>query len=187
MLRWLSLWAADRRKARELYGAVVTQARQPMFFDGLGVPDTPEGRYETIVLHLFLVLERLRAEGSPGQNLSRRLIEAFVTDMDDSMREMGVGDLTVPKRVKRAAAGFYERSGEYRTALAYPATSVLEQALARRVLARNDNDAATAAGAPTADLLAAYVRGAATALAAQDGCALLDGHVTFPPVVYVEM
>ena len=61
-----------------------------------------------------------------------------------------------------APAAFYERSRESRTALAYPATSVLEQALARRVLARNDNDAATAAGAPTADLLAAYVRGAAS-------------------------
>lgn len=183
MLKWLSLWAADRRKARELYGAVVTQARQPMFFAGLGVPDTPEGRYETIVLHLFLVLERLRAEGPAGQTLSRRLIEAFVTDMDDSMREMGVGDLTVPKRVKRAAAGFYERSAEYRTALASSDPGVLEKALAARVLSSEESQADT----PTADLLAAYVRSAAAALSTQDSAALLAGHVTFPPVVYVDM
>lgn len=62
MLNWLRTRALDRRKAEELYGAVVAQARDPAFYRALGVADSPEGRYEMIVLHLFLLLERLRAD-----------------------------------------------------------------------------------------------------------------------------
>src|SRR3990170_2959830 len=111
MLEWLTERSQSRRTAGELYGRVVAEARQPMFYVELGVPDTPEGRYEVVVLGLFLILERLRVERGAGEKLSQQLLEAFVTDMDDCMREMGVGDLTVAKRVKRAAAGFYERAG----------------------------------------------------------------------------
>jgi len=117
MLSWWSADRAKRRKAQEIYGAVVAQARHPRFYACHGIPDTPEGRYEMIVLHLFLVLEHLRRAGSAHEELSRMLIETFVTDMDDAMRELGVGDLTVPRKVKAAAAGFYSRSGAYRTAL----------------------------------------------------------------------
>lgn len=115
MLNWLAKRADVARKADNLYGAVVAQARQPSFYAGFGIPDTLEGRYEMIVLHLFLVLERLRQ--ADDTNLSRVLIERFVTDMDDCMREIGVGDLTVPKRVKKAAAVLYKRADAYRDAL----------------------------------------------------------------------
>lgn len=118
MLRWLTQRADNSRKAEELYGSVVTAARQPAFYETLGVPDTPEGRFELVVLHLFLALEVLRAKGTAAEGLVRRTIEAFVIDMDDCMREMGVGDLTVPKKVKRAAAAFYERATSYRRGLA---------------------------------------------------------------------
>ena len=117
MLAWLTGRDGPRHTAGELYGRVVAEARRTVFYAGLGVPDTPEGRYELIALHLFLLLERLRRDGSAGEAVSRHVLEAFVTDMDDCMREMGVGDLTVPKRVKRAAAGFYERAGAYRAGL----------------------------------------------------------------------
>ena len=109
---------SPKRKASDLYGMVVAAARQPAFYGPERVADTPEGRFELVALHLFLLAERLTAEKPEGEELARHLIEAFVTDMDDCMREMGVGDLTVPKRVKRAAAVFYERSGAYRDALA---------------------------------------------------------------------
>lgn len=114
MLRWLRQRAETSRKAEELYGSVVAAARQPAFYGALGVPDTPEGRFELVALHLFLALEGLRGQGAAAEGLARRTIETFVIDMDDCMREMGVGDLTVPKKVKRAAAAFYERASVYR-------------------------------------------------------------------------
>ena len=114
MLRWLRQRAETSRKAEELYGSVVAAARQPDFYGALGVPDTPEGRFELVALHLFLALEVLRGKGAAAEALARRTIETFVIDMDDCMREMGVGDLTVPKKVKRAAAAFYERASIYR-------------------------------------------------------------------------
>lgn len=118
MLNWFFNRADSRRRATELYGAVVTFARRPRLYDGIGVADTPEGRYETLVLHLFLVMERLRAAGDAAAQQSQSLLEAFVTDLDDNMREMGIGDLTVPKKVKKAAAAFYDRAEVYRAAMA---------------------------------------------------------------------
>lgn len=117
MLNWFRRRAEAARKAGEIYGNVVAAARRPVFYGALRVPDTPEGRYELIALHLFLALEALRVRDG-GEDISQRIIEAFVADMDDCMREMGVGDMAVPKKVKRAAAGFYERAQSYRQALA---------------------------------------------------------------------
>lgn len=182
MLSWLTDWSGERATAKELYGAVVTQARQPLFYTGLGIPDTVEGRYEMVVLHLFLLLERLRAEGDAAQRLSRRVIEAFVSDMDDSMREMGVGDLSVPGKVKRAAAGFYERSGEYRAALAAAEPERLAASLAARLFV-----GAPPEQLPGEQLLAEYVRSVAAALARVPFADMRAGRVTFPPVVYAEL
>ena len=117
MLQWFRRRAEARRRAQELYGSVVTAARQPSFYKDMGVPDTPEGRFELVSLHLFLALESLNRQRAAELDLTQRTIEAFVTDMDDCMREMGVGDLAVPKKVKRAAAAFYERAGAYRRGL----------------------------------------------------------------------
>lgn len=117
MLNWFRARSANARKAKELYGAVVAAARQPEFYRDYGIPDTLNGRYEMIVLALILLLERMRAEGAAASDVSRLTLEAFFTDMDDCMREIGVGDLSVPKKVKKAAAGFYERAKAYREAL----------------------------------------------------------------------
>ncbi|MEQ1669374.1 MAG: ubiquinol-cytochrome C chaperone family protein [Hyphomicrobium sp.] len=118
MLNWMTRRPGLKRKAGDLYGMVVAAARQPSFYGAERVPDTPEGRLELVALHLFLVAERVKSLPGDGEALAQHLIEAFVTDMDDCMREMGVGDMTVPKRVKGAAALFYDRSGAYRQALA---------------------------------------------------------------------
>ncbi len=118
MLQWLRGRSHIRRKAGEIYGAVVAAARQPAFYRQYRVPDTPEGRFEMVALMLFLVLERVKRLEPDGEALTQATIEAFVTDLDDCMREMGVGDLTVPKKVKRAAAAFYERARYYRSSLA---------------------------------------------------------------------
>ncbi|MFA5901311.1 MAG: ubiquinol-cytochrome C chaperone family protein [Hyphomicrobium sp.] len=149
-----------RRKAGEIYGAVVTQARCVDFYAVLGVPDTPTGRYEMVTLHLFLVLERLRAHAGTASPLSRLLVEAFVADMDDSLRELGTGDLAVPKKVRRAASGLYERSMAYREAL---------QAGDVRALAKCFTEHAYAGVAnPGADVLASYAVAASAALASAD-------------------
>jgi cytochrome b pre-mRNA-processing protein 3 len=174
MLQSLKERARLRRKAGELYGAIVTQARQPAFYAKLGIPDTPAGRYEAVVVHLFLVLERLRTEGARAGNLPRALIEAFVADMDDCLRELGTGDIAVGKKVRRAAAGFYERSGDYRAALGGADPERLAEALAGHLPSRERSGRASGA-------LARYVRAAAALLADQSGSDLLAGRIAFPP------
>ncbi len=175
MLQWLRSRSYIRRKAGEIYGAVVAAARQPVFFRQYSVPDTPEGRFEMVALILFLVLERVKKLEPDGEALTQRVIEAFVTDMDDCMREMGVGDLIVPKKVKRAAAAFYERAGHYRTALAVADrggvvetdSSRLEATLSRFVFAGNSSGDAGA--------MALYVSRVSLALA-RTSDADLDGN-----------
>lgn len=132
MLDWLKTRGASARKAKELYGAVVANARNPVFYSHYGVPDTLNGRYEMIVLVLFQLLERLQKDGAPDvAELSRLTLEAFVTDMDDSMRQIGIGDMAVPKKVKKAAAGFYERSKAYRAALDAADTAAMARAFGK--------------------------------------------------------
>ncbi len=99
---------------------IVAQARSPAFYRGYGVPDTVEGRLDMIMLHLVLVLRRL----NQGQRCRRRwppagqqLFDRFCQDMDDNFREMGVGDLTVPKEMRRVAEAFYGRAKAYESAL----------------------------------------------------------------------
>jgi cytochrome b pre-mRNA-processing protein 3 len=167
VLNWLKTRSEDRCKAKELYGAIVTGARQPAFYSGCGVEDTPEGRYEMIALHLFLVLERLKGAGPGADRIAQRVLEAFVTDMDDSMREMGVGDLSVGKKVKRSAAGLYERFHAYRTALAQSS-----QDLARQI-------ADFVPGVVKPDALADYVAASAQDLRAIDLEDILAGKVRF--------
>jgi cytochrome b pre-mRNA-processing protein 3 len=157
MLQWIRRRASADRKAKELYGSVVTAARQPVFYERQRVPDTPEGRFELISLHLFLALESLGQQNGSG-DLKRRIIETFVSDMDDCMREMGVGDLSVPKKVRRAAAAFYERASRYREGVAHGSSPTLEESLARYVFSGSPPSEAAVAE------LARYVRQAASAL-----------------------
>ncbi|MFM1813862.1 MAG: hypothetical protein RLZ98_557 [Pseudomonadota bacterium] len=161
--------------ATKLYGRVVAQAREPGLYAVLGLPDTPEGRYEAIVLHLVFVGSRLSRLGSDGHALARAVNECFVTDMDDSLREMGVGDLTVPKKVKRAAAGLYERSGSYLSALATGSAAKLALALEEQM-------GAGMMPTPAVHRLAEYALQAHALLDGQDDGALLSGSVGFPPV-----
>lgn len=167
MLNWLKTRNEDRCKAKDLYGVIVTGARQPVFYSECGVEDTPEGRYEMIALHLFLVIERLKGAGPQADRVAQRVMEAFVTDMDDSMREMGVGDLSVGKKVKRSAAGLYERFGAYRRALAQPG-----QALAREI-------AGFLPGVRDGQAIADYVQRQSHQLARLDMETVLSGKVPF--------
>lgn len=115
-LDWLRGRSTDGKTAAELYGSIVTQARLPVFYTRYGIQDVAEKRYEMIVLHIVLVLERLRASGEDGGVIGQALTETFVRDLDGSMREMAVGDTKVPAKVKKAAGGLLDRDILYRQA-----------------------------------------------------------------------
>jgi cytochrome b pre-mRNA-processing protein 3 len=172
MFTWLANRSPIKRKARDLYGAVVAQAREPIFYEAFGVEDTPEGRYEMIALHLALALERLGQPDVADEDLRRETYETFITDLDDAMRQMGVGDPTVPKRVKNAARGAYDRGVTYGLALAQPDNEALNSALIAHVYNASETG--------PVDALATYVRRAASHLADIDPKALRAGEIKFP-------
>ena len=120
-----------QQKAAELaYGRVVDQARQPGFFGEIGVPDTIDGRFELICLHAFLFLHRLKGESPAAAQLGQRFVNAMFADFDRSLREMGTGDLSVGRQVKRMAQALYGRIEAYESGLA-GGDAVLKAALAR--------------------------------------------------------
>jgi cytochrome b pre-mRNA-processing protein 3 len=107
----------QRRQAYALYARLTEEARQPFFYEQGQVPDTLDGRFEMILLHLFLYLQRLKQEGDHTDDLQRELIEAFFEDMDRSVRELGVGDTGVGRRVKAMANACYGRLHAYTQAV----------------------------------------------------------------------
>jgi cytochrome b pre-mRNA-processing protein 3 len=129
VLSWFKRRAQDRRTAIDFYGAIVTRAREPAIFARHGVSDTPEGRTAAIILLLYPLLERLQAGGPRERRIARYLSETFVTDIDDFLREEGVGDITVPKKVKRAAQALGQRCVAYNRAarLADPVAALAEE------------------------------------------------------------
>jgi cytochrome b pre-mRNA-processing protein 3 len=157
-----------------LYGAIVAQARRPEFYAEFGIADTVEGRFEMIVLHLAVVLRRLAREPQ-GAALGRALLDAFGRDMDHNLREMGVGDLAVPKEIKRMMEAFYGRARSYERALAADDPAILAQALARNVFGCGGAGGGPGGVAPLAD----YVRRAAGQLDTVDGAQFLRGLLAF--------
>ena len=168
------------RDAAELaYGRVVAQSRRPDFFSELGVPDTVDGRFELIVLHAILYLRRLKRDDPEAAALGQRFFDTMFTDFDRSLREMGTGDLSVGREVKRMAQGFYGRVDAYGRGLA-AGDLALEAALGRNLFGT--------VRAPATAVLAAmarYVRDTAARLDAQSASDLLAGEIEFgdPPTL----
>jgi cytochrome b pre-mRNA-processing protein 3 len=166
--------SAIEADAHRLYGRLVEQARAPGFYGAGGVPDSLDGRYEMVVLHVFLALRRLKREGAAAGARAQALFDAMFADMDRSLREIGVGDLSVGKRVKEMARGLYGRIAAYEAGLERPDDDALEQALKRNVY----GTVATPA-APAPARLARYVRAAAASFEALP-VAALDGNAALP-------
>lgn len=120
-----------KAQAKSLYEAAVAQARQPVFYEDCEVPDSVDGRFEMIALHCFILMYRLQEAGAP--KLSQALFDVFFVRMDRSLREMGVGDLAVPKHMKRMMNGFNGRADNYASALLAGDKSQLKEALVRNV------------------------------------------------------
>ncbi len=162
---------ARKAAAERLYAAAVARAREPVFYARLGVADTPEGRFEMIALHGFAVMRRLKSAGAPGAELSQDVFDVLFTDLDRNLREMGVGDLAVGKRIKRLVTQFYGR------VLAYEQGLAAGEATLGDILARN----IYAGEGPGAAELASYVFALDRGLAAHDGVELLAGRLVFSP------
>lgn len=137
----------EKEAGRRLYAAAVAQARQPAFYAAAGVPDSPTGRFDLIVLHGFLVMQRLKGDPA-GRALAQAFCDAVVEDIDRNLREMGTGDLSVGKKVKKLMQGFYGRLGAYEEGL-QSGDDVLISALRRNLYA---------AAEPAPDQVAALAR-----------------------------
>src|SRR5262245_13557053 len=151
-----------------LHVMIVAQARLPCFYRKYGVPDTVNGRFDLLVLHLAIVLDRL-AEGSELRPMGQALFDRFCEDMDYNLREIGVGDLSVPKEIQRIGEAFYGRAQAYRSALASEGDEALVAALARNIY----GGAAPERAAPARP--SAYIREAVRGLAAQQPADFLRG------------
>lgn len=171
--RWRAR-AARRDRAHALYTALVEQARSPAFYRDLSVPDTVDGRFDMIVLHCFLVLRRLRAAGAEGTALGQAVFEVMFADMDQNLRQMGVGDLGVGRRVKAMTQAFMGRVAAYEKAMG-EGTAALAATVARNVY-RVEPDAAP----PGAKVLADYVFACDRTLGGQDAASVMDGRLDVP-------
>lgn len=161
------------RAGFELYGAAVAAARQPELFDALGVPDTLDGRFDLVALHTALLIRRIRRDPDPrAKDLAQAVFDAMFADMDVNLREMGVGDLAVGKRVKRMWEAFHGRAQAYEAALDAGDEAALTVALARNVWRG-------AAPAGAAERLARRALATDVALAAQPFVDLVAGRAEF--------
>ena len=169
---------AAEAAAAAAYGAIVAQARAPAFYATLGVPDSVTGRFEMVVLHTVLVIERLRRDGEAGDALGQRIFDDFCRDMDQSLRELGFGDHGVPKRMKKMGESFYGRAEAYGRTLGNHAG--LAEAIARNVFP----DSTTMA---PASRLAGYTMAAAVSLAETPLARIGEGAMAFPdPAAFAE-
>ncbi len=123
-----------------LYGSIVAQARQPYFYSDLNVEDTLEGRYDMIIMHAFLLFYRLKGESKNATELGQVVFDTMFKDFDQSLREMGVGDMGVGPRIKKMASSFYGRAGAYDKALEAGGNDELEQVIARNVFNKTEPD-----------------------------------------------
>ena len=177
----MGLLGVFRRKPHEragfgLYGAAVAAARQPELFGPEAAPDTLDGRFDVVAAHVAVVIRRVRRDPDPrGKDLAQAVFDAMFADMDINLREMGVSDLAVGKRVKRMWEAFHGRAAAYEAALDAGDAAGLAAALARNVWRGTAPEGA-------AERLAARLQAAGEALAAQPFASLLAGEARFPGI-----
>ena len=184
------IFSRFRRPARTdtisaLYGMIVAQARLPCFYRDYAVADTVNGRFDLIVLHLALLLDRLAQEAAL-RTLGQGVFDRFCEDMEHNLREMGIGDLKVPKEMQRMGEAFYGRAQAYQAALAADGDAVLTQAIARNIYGGSPPKSPKPDLPDVPDLpdlaarLAAYMRLALLDLRAQSPASLAQGNLRFP-------
>jgi len=156
-----------------LYGMIVAQARLPCFYRDYAVADTVNGRFDLIVLHLALLLDRLALDPAL-RTLGQAVFDRFCQDMEHNLREMGIGDLKVPQEMQRMGEAFYGRAQAYQAALAAGDSPALAETITRNIYGGSP---------PLAEAvprLAAYMRLAVGDLGAQGSAQLAAGELRFP-------
>ena len=167
--------SAARDAAHRIYLLLVGQSRLPAFYTHCGVADTPDGRFDMIALHAALILRRLKCDGEVTEDLAQEVFDLMFADMDQNLREMGVGDIGVGKRVKGMAQGFYGRLAAYDAALAAPDNEDLMAALRRNLFRKTfPTDSQVTA-------VAEYIRRETASMDAQTTQSFLEARVTFGP------
>ncbi len=162
-----------------LYDSIVQKARDPAFYTVYGVPDTVDGRYDLIVIHAMLVFRHLRKDKKESADIAQSLFDLMFTDMDRSLREMGVGDLSVARHIKKMAKAFYGRAAMYEEGLDGEPDALI-QALEVNLFRNNEN------AADVINQMADYLTRAAAHLDSQDISEIIAGRVDFSvPVVRV--
>ncbi len=167
--------SANRRTVERLHGDIVAAVRQPAFFVDYAVADTFDGRFELLALLSTLVVRRLARLPAPGPDIAQELTDKVFQSLDDDLREMGVGDLAVPKRIKKLAAALLGRRKAYDEALESADPTALFVALARNVHANG-----LAPDDPRTPRLGRYVRAAESALSVTSLETLINGPTPFP-------
>lgn len=155
-----------------LYGAIVAQARSPVFYLAYGIPDTVNGRLDALMLHLALVFERLSQGDDGAKEAGQEAFDRFCRDMDDHLREDGISDMKVPRQVRGVAAAFFGRHGAY-----IPALRAGDEVALRTAISRNVFEGAEAAFVPR---LAAYMKAAMAMLDRQDPSVIATGKIAWP-------
>ena len=125
--------AARRRLIEGLHDAVVEQSRAPSLYGPGRFPDTVEGRFEALVLHVLVTMRRLRTLPPPAEDVSQELVDAVFAHLEIALRELGVGDMGVPKRMKSLARAFYDRTLKYEAALSAGDADALTAEIAGRL------------------------------------------------------
>jgi cytochrome b pre-mRNA-processing protein 3 len=170
MLKRLFRPSPIREAGRALYGAAVEQSRSPVFYETLGAPDTVEGRFEIYSMHVVLLLDRLNQADEHAKEVAQALFDTYVKSLDHALREMGVGDLSVGRKMRKLGEAFYGRAKSYRAAFAaLPDGGPLRDLVSRTVYA--DADPAFASQ------LADYVTAQRAQLAELPLDGLLEGRV----------
>ncbi|TLP43414.1 MULTISPECIES: ubiquinol-cytochrome C chaperone family protein [Cohaesibacter] len=169
---------AQEKAADALYREIVAQARQPEFYIDYQVEDSVTGRFEMIVLHAYMLFHRLRDEDQQARDLGQAVFDRFFKDMDHSLREIGIGDLSVPKKIKKMAQAFYGHVGAYDTSREEGDES-FAAALTRNIYPDTDgiHDKAPA--------LVDYVQACTQALAEQSVENFAKGQIHFPAIIAV--
>jgi len=165
-------WRSEASTTEKFYGAIVAQARLPVFYRSFGVPDTLQGRFTLLALHLFAVLHRLKSGGPEGSALAQDLVDRFSQDMETVLRELGVSDMRVPQSMRRLAAASKGLFEDYETALAAGRAS-----LAHAIAASLPGETESAELSSSA--LASYLMASIEALDRQDIASLRNGAPDF--------
>lgn len=173
MFRQLLAKSPARLAGERLKDHATTQSRLPGLYEAMGVPDTIDGRFELLTLHVILLIDRLKGEAGSAEEVRQHLFDAYLRDLDGALREMGVGDLSVGKRMRRLGEAFYGRARAYDAAFAaLPDPAPLQSALTRMVMGGN--------AVASAGQLAAYVRRCRDLLAQADTQSILQGEAPWP-------